>query len=69
MAVVNIQAYPTEISIGGTELDSRSEREVARQERMKREGETGFSACRRRRPPVRGEMPFPASCGSAWPQP
>ena len=31
--------------------------------------ETGFSACRRRRQPVRGEMPFPARCGSAWPQP
>ena len=31
--------------------------------------ETGFSACSRRRPPVRGEMLFPARCGSAWPQP
>src|SRR6185295_10430971 len=30
---------------------------------------TGFSACRRRRPPVRGERPFPARCGSAWRQP
>ena len=27
-----------EIEIGGTELDSPSEREIARQERMKREG-------------------------------
>jgi hypothetical protein len=31
--------------------------------------ETGFSACRRKRRPGRGEMPFPARCGSAWPQP
>jgi hypothetical protein len=31
--------------------------------------ETGFSACSRRRQPVRGEMLFPARCGSAWPQP
>jgi hypothetical protein len=31
--------------------------------------ETGFRACRRRRQPVRGEMPFPARCGSAWPGP
>jgi hypothetical protein len=27
-----------EIKLGGTELDSPSEREIARQERMKREG-------------------------------
>jgi hypothetical protein len=31
--------------------------------------ETEFSTGSRRRPPVREERPFPARCGSAWPQP
>ena len=31
--------------------------------------ETEFRACRRRRPRVRGEMPFRARCASAWPPP
>jgi hypothetical protein len=36
--------------------------------RLQRRGapETGFSACSRRRQPVRGDMPFPARCGAIY---
>ena len=36
---------------------------------LRRASLRSLRACCRRRPPVRGEMLFPARCGSAWPQP
>ena len=57
----------------GTTASSRSRLDSGRTQAAvpisRFESETGFSACRRRHPPVRGEMLFPARCGSAWPQP